>query len=65
VSLPAIQCLLNHFRVVADKDKEEKPQYVIDGKQIDPEDVKEVRWILNSCIFLSFSNGVEYLRNSS
>ena len=42
VSLPAIQCLLNHFRVVADKDKEDKPQYVIDGKQIDPEDVKEV-----------------------
>lgn len=43
VSLPAIQCLLNHFRVVADKEKEEKPQYVIDGKQIDPEDVKEVK----------------------
>ncbi|KAL5261561.1 hypothetical protein ACHWQZ_G007316 [Mnemiopsis leidyi] len=43
VSLPAIQCLLNHFRVVADKDKEEKTQYVIDGKHIDPEDVKEVK----------------------
>lgn len=49
VSLPAIQCLLNHFRVVADKDKEEKTQYVIDGKHIDPEDVKEVR----SCFLLS------------
>ena len=45
VSVRALQCLFKHFRKEAKRSNKvpEETQYMVDGKRIDPADVKEVR----------------------